>query len=118
MKFVSTSGQSPAVDLRTALTQGLAPDGGLYLPERMDPVDATVLAGLHGQSFSVVSRAVARHLLGSIVPPDDLDRIVDAALNFEVPLVALSDNGSTREDGPGGWPCGWSCGWPCGWVYG
>ena len=104
MKFVSTNGQSPAVDLRTALTQGLAPDGGLYLPERMDPVDATVLAGLHGQSFSVVSRAVVRHLLGSIVPPDDLDRIVDAALNFEVPLVALSDNGSTREDGPADGP--------------
>ena len=99
MRFVSTGGQSPAVDLRTALTQGLAPDGGLYLPERMDPVDATVLAGLHGQSFSVVSRAVARHLLGSVIPSDDLDRIVDVALNFEVPLVALSDVGSESDGG-------------------
>ena len=99
MKFVSTGGERPAVDLRTALTRGLAPDGGLYLPERMDPIDATILAALHGQSFSVVSRAVARHLLGSIIPPDDLDRIVDAALNFEVLLVALSDDGSKSEDG-------------------
>ena len=98
MRFVSTGGQSPAADLRTALTRGLAPDGGLYLPERMDPIDATILAALHGQSFSVVSRAVARHLLGSIIPPDDLDRIVDAALNFEVVLVALSDDGS-KSDG-------------------
>ena len=102
MKFVSTGGQSPAVDLRTALTRGLAPDGGLYQPERIDPIDATVLAELHGQSFSVVSRAVARHLLGSIIPPDDLDRIVDAALNFEVPLVALSDVGSTDDVGSTG----------------
>ncbi len=92
MKFVSTGGQSPTADLRTALTRGLAPDGGLYLPERMDPMDASVLAGLRGQSFSVVSRAVARHLLGSIIPPDDLDRIVDAALNFEVPLIPLDDD--------------------------
>jgi threonine synthase len=99
VRFVSTGGQGPAVDLRTALTQGLAPDGGLYLPERIDPVDATVLAGLHGQSFSVVSRAVARHLLGSIIPSDDLDRIVDAAFNFEVLLVALSDDGFKSEDG-------------------
>ena len=99
MRFVSTGGQSPAADLRTALTRGLAPDGGLYLPERMDPIDATILAALHGQSFSVVSRAVARHLLGSIIPTDDLDRIVDAALNFEVLLVALSDDGSKSEDG-------------------
>ena len=98
MKFVSTGGEGPAADLRTALTRGLAPDGGLYLPERMDPIDASVLAELRGQSFSVVSRAVARHLLGSIIPPDDLDRIVDAALNFEVPLVTLNDNGSANDD--------------------
>ena len=99
MRFVSTGGESPAADLRTALIQGLAPDGGLYLPERMDPIDASILAELHGQSFSVVSRVVARHLLGSTIPPADLDRIVDAALNFEVPLVALSDDGSMNDDG-------------------
>ncbi len=99
MRFVSTGGESPAADLRTALTRGLAPDGGLYLPERMEPIDASILAGLRGQAFSVVSRAVARHLLGSTIPAADLDRIVDAALNFEVPLVALSDVGSRSDDG-------------------
>ncbi len=98
MKFVSTGGDSPAADLRTALARGLAPDGGLYLPEQMDPIDASVLAELRGQSFSVVSHAVARHLLGSIIPPDDLERIVDTALDFEVPLVALSDEGSVPMD--------------------
>ena len=102
MRFVSTGGESPAADLRTALTRGFAPDGGLYLPERMEPIDASILAGLRGQSFSVVSRAVARHLLGSTIPAADLDRIVDAALNFEVPLVALSDVGSRSDDGSTG----------------
>ena len=102
MRFVSTGGESLAADLRTALTRGLAPDGGLYLPERMEPIDASILAGLRGQSFSVVSRAVARHLLGSTIPAADLDRIVDAALNFEVPLVALSDVGSRSDDGSTG----------------
>lgn len=91
MNFVSTVGGSPIVDLRTALTQGLAPDGGLYLPERMSPMDASTLAGLHGQSFSAVSRVVARHLLGSVIPHEDLDRLVDAALDFDVPLIQLED---------------------------
>ncbi|HAD74265.1 MAG TPA: hypothetical protein DCG16_00675, partial [Gemmatimonadetes bacterium] len=92
LKFVSTGGQSPAADLRAALTAGLAPDGGLYLPERIDPIDASLLAELNGQSFSAVSRAVAGHLLGSLIPAADLDRIVDTALNFEVPLVAQGDD--------------------------
>ena len=97
MKFVSTGGQSPVADLRTALSRGLAPDGGLYLPERLEPIDPSILAELRGRSFAAVARAVARHLLGSIVPPDDLDRIVDVALDFEVPLVPLNDDGSMDD---------------------
>ena len=99
MKFVSTTGGSPPVDLQQALTRGLAPDGGLYLPERMDPMDPSILAGLHGQPFQVVSRAVARHLLGSVIPPADLDGIVEAALDFEVPLVSLGDRRPGSGDG-------------------
>ncbi|MCL4789829.1 MAG: threonine synthase, partial [Verrucomicrobia bacterium] len=32
--FQSTNGQSPPVNLREALIAGLAPDRGLYFPER------------------------------------------------------------------------------------
>ena len=101
MRFVSTGGQSPVADLRTALTRGLAPDGGLYLPERIDPIDASVLAELRGQPFSVVSRAVARHLLGSIIPPDDLDRIVtESHLMDPAPgLFSTSINDAARRQG-------------------
>jgi threonine synthase len=58
----------------------------------MEPIDASILEGLRGQSFPVVSRAVARHLLGSTIPPADLDGIVDAALDFDVPLVQLNED--------------------------
>ena len=33
MRFVSTRGQSASVGFSEAVEQGLAPDGGLYLPE-------------------------------------------------------------------------------------
>lgn len=33
MKYVSTRGSAPAVDFEDALLAGLAPDGGLYMPE-------------------------------------------------------------------------------------
>ncbi|HLP25587.1 MAG TPA: threonine synthase, partial [Acidobacteriota bacterium] len=35
MKFVSTRGQSPAVSFTEAVALGLAPDGGLFLPEAL-----------------------------------------------------------------------------------
>ena len=33
MKFLSTRGQAVPLDFSAALQQGLAPDGGLYVPE-------------------------------------------------------------------------------------
>ena len=33
MRFISTRGQAESVDFAATLTQGLAPDGGLYVPE-------------------------------------------------------------------------------------
>ena len=38
MKFISTNGQAPAVDLQAALLAGLAPDSGLYVPEELEPL--------------------------------------------------------------------------------
>ncbi|TVP77189.1 MAG: threonine synthase [Puniceicoccaceae bacterium] len=35
MRYISTRGQVPAVSFSTAVAQGLAPDGGLYLPEEL-----------------------------------------------------------------------------------
>lgn len=35
MQFVSTRGQVPPVSFSTAVAQGLAPDGGLYLPQKL-----------------------------------------------------------------------------------
>ncbi|MEC8279972.1 MAG: threonine synthase, partial [Verrucomicrobiota bacterium] len=35
MQYISTRGQVPAVSFSTAVAQGLAPDGGLYLPEKL-----------------------------------------------------------------------------------
>ena len=33
MKYISTRGQSPSVSFAEAVATGLAPDGGLYLPQ-------------------------------------------------------------------------------------
>lgn len=43
MKYVSTRGGAPAVDLSAAILAGLAPDGGLYVPESMPQVDVDAI---------------------------------------------------------------------------
>ena len=43
MKWVSTRRASPAVPFIDALFAGTAPDGGLYFPERFDPLPAATV---------------------------------------------------------------------------
>jgi threonine synthase len=46
MKFLSTRGQTPALDFSDAVATGLAPDGGLFLPETLPQFTSTDLANL------------------------------------------------------------------------
>ena len=91
LRLVSTAGKAPASDLPTALFRGLAPDGGLYLPEPLEPMPAATLAALRGAPFGRVALAVARHLLRDDLPDADLERVVAQALDFPIPLVHLAD---------------------------
>ena len=88
MRFVSTRGRAPAVSFREALLNGLAPDGGLYLPASFDgpPPEA-----LRGASLVEIGQLVGAALIGDEIPAAALSRILAEALNFPLPLVSLGD---------------------------
>lgn len=89
MKYYSTNKQSPEVDLRTAVTKGLAPDRGLYMPERILPLDPVFFAQLPEMTFQKMAFEVARNLFGEDIPIDKLQEIVYDTLSFETPLVEV-----------------------------
>ncbi|MCA0270033.1 MAG: threonine synthase [Bacteroidetes bacterium] len=87
MIYFSTRNASPPASLKTALLDGLAPDGGLYLPEQLMPLpdgwqDAPSLAGLGAH--------VLAPFVADTVP--NAEALVRDALNFETPLVRLDDD--------------------------
>ncbi len=90
MRMVSTGGRSPSVDLRTALFEGMAPDGGLYMPERLDPLAPKLLDGLRGAAFSDVAEVLVGHLFGDHFAGPARDGLT-GALDFPVPLIELTD---------------------------
>ncbi len=85
----STAGQAPDVDLPTALFRGLAPDGGLYVPARVDPLRPDVISEMRGRPLTETAMTLGRHLLGAAVEKEPLWRIVREALDFPIPLVRL-----------------------------
>lgn len=91
MRLVSTAGRSPPADLPTALRDSLAPDGGLYVPERLEPLPESVLRNLHRLDFVPTASRLANHLLKDVIPPEDLEPIVRTAFDFPVPLLRLDE---------------------------
>ena len=88
MKYYSTNHISPSVPLSEAVTRGLAPDGGLYMPERISRLPEVFFSGLADMSFVEASQRVARALFAG-VPADKLNSITADTLSFDTPLVEV-----------------------------
>jgi threonine synthase len=91
MEWISSRGASPPVPFIDALFAGTAPDGGLYMPERIDPLPPASLARLGGADFVTIATIVGAHLLRGEITEAELESLVRAALDFPVPLVQVTD---------------------------
>ena len=92
MKFYSTTNKKELVSLREAVTKGLAPDGGLYMPEEIMPLPSIHLSGLDKRSNPEIAFEVTRHFIGNDVPEKVIGKIVEDTVSFEVPLIQLADH--------------------------
>jgi threonine synthase len=84
MIFRSTRGQSPDVGFSAALLQGLAPDGGLYVPDSWPDLSGVAPAALPDVGASLVGAFAAGDALATQVPDITRD-----AFNFPAPVVRL-----------------------------
>lgn len=89
MWYLSTRGNTQPVNFATALLQGLAPDGGLYVPEKLHPVEPQVWQS--ATDFSVMATRILTPWLADEVPETTLTAILKHALNFPVPLVRVGN---------------------------
>jgi len=94
MRWVSSRGASPAVPFIDALFAGTAPDGGLYMPERLDPLSADQLAAVRAAAGDIVEigTIVGSHLLRDEISVTDMRALVRDALDFPIPLVPVAAN--------------------------
>src|SRR6187549_2514772 len=91
MKWISTRGGSPPITFIDALFAGTAPDGGLYMPERIDPLPAGAVRRLQDADFVGKATIVGAHLLRGEITEAEIEPLVKDALGFPVPLVQITD---------------------------
>jgi threonine synthase len=86
MKFVSTRDKSHTTTFHDAVFQGLAPDGGLYIPTEFPTVEPS-----NANSLTLLGQAILTRFITEI-SVNELQKIIEKALNFPIPLVLLEDN--------------------------
>ena len=83
MKYISTRGQSPAQSFSEILLGGLAPDGGLYLPEIYPQFSAEDLTRMRAMSYAELAFEILSRYADDI-PAEDLRAIINKTYTAEV----------------------------------
>jgi threonine synthase len=97
IRYVSSRGGVPPCGFEQALLDGLADDGGLYVPEIWPRLDRDRLAALRGASYQEVAAAVLAPFVEGALSETELRRLIDQAYaGFDhvavAPLAQLDAN--------------------------
>ncbi len=84
--FYSTNRRAATVPFRDALLKGLAPDKGLYMPQRIPKLTMEEIAAFAAEPYHEIALAVCGKFLQGQIPENDLAALTREAYDFPVPL--------------------------------
>ncbi len=97
MKYYSTNNNNYKVSFEEAVVKGLAPDGGLFMPEFIPKLDDKFFINLENLSIQEIGFQVAKKFVNNEISNSDLKMIVEEAINFDAPVISLDENISILE---------------------
>ena len=91
MNYYSTNCRTSDVTLEEAVVKGLAADKGLFMPRAISLLPAKFFREIEKLSLQEIAFEVATAFFGEDLPSDILRSMVDDTLNFDIPLVKVTD---------------------------
>lgn len=92
MKYYSTNKNTPEVTLSEAVVKGLASDNGLFMPERIEKFEPSFFENIQNLSFQEIAFEVAKKFFGEDITNEKLKEIVFDTLQFDCPVVKVTDS--------------------------
>tara|TARA_Y100000588_G_scaffold13273_1_gene14299 strand:+ start:443 stop:1840 length:1398 start_codon:yes stop_codon:yes gene_type:complete len=89
VKYISTRGKAPALNFEDVLLTGLAPDGGLYVPETLPQFSREQIAAWSSLSYTDLAFEIVQPFVAGSIPDADLKAIIDDSYrDFRHPAIA------------------------------
>jgi threonine synthase len=77
IRYRSTRGHAPSLSFTEVVMQGLAPDGGLYVPESLPFFSPPDIARLAGLGYPALAERILAPFIGDAVPQADLRHLLE-----------------------------------------
>lgn len=90
IRYHSLNGESQSVTFLEAAHAGLAPDGGLYMPDSIPRLPEAFFLNLPSLSLPEIAYCVADTILQQEVPSGVLKQIMEETFNFDIPLRCIT----------------------------
>ncbi len=97
MQFYSLHKKSPSVNFKDAAINGQAPDKGLYFPETIPQLKKEWIDNIENISNEEIAFEVIKPYVGNTINENDLFNIVKETINFDIPLLKVTNNISALE---------------------
>jgi threonine synthase len=97
MLYYSLNNASAKVSFKEATLSGQAPDKGLYFPEQIPALTQDLIKNIESYDLQEIAFQVIRPYIGDSIPANELRKIVAEAINFDFPLVQITDSISSLE---------------------
>ena len=91
MLYYSTNKKAKEASLKEAVVKGLASDKGLFMPSVIRQLPKAFFHNISEMSFQEISFIIAGAFFGEDVEADALKTLVYDALNFDAPVVPVTD---------------------------
>ncbi|UJH66972.1 threonine synthase [Allomuricauda sp. SCSIO 65647] len=97
MRYLSLNDKNHMAGFKEAVVRGIAPDKGLYFPERIEPLPSSFFDQIENRSKDEIAFQAIQQFVGEDISNNALQNIIAATLDFEFPLVTIEEGIATLE---------------------
>ncbi|TYP75195.1 threonine synthase [Aquimarina intermedia] len=97
MYYYSLNNKNHRVSFEEAVVSGIAPDRGLYFPEKIEKLPASFYNEIDQMSATQIAYMVIEQFIGTSIPKNHLLQILDEVLDFDFPVVPIDESISSLE---------------------
>ncbi|MEO9511796.1 MAG: threonine synthase [Flavobacteriaceae bacterium] len=97
MRFYSLNNETITASFKEAVIAGIAPDKGLYFPEKIEPLPLGFFEKIERLSNHEIAFNAIHQFVNADIPSNVLKEIIENVLDFDFPVLEIEENVATLE---------------------